>query len=83
MGGIADQVTSGEHGLLVDDPADLEGFGAAVERLLRDSEEAEAFGRNGRRRATEEFLGDRHLAQYATVIGKLLGGQSDQLAGEP
>ena len=82
VGGIADQITSGEHGLLVDDPADLEGFGAGVERLLRDPEEAETLGRNGRRRATEEFLGDRHLAQYATVLARLLDGHS-QLAGEP
>lgn len=82
VGGIADQITNGEHGLLVDDPADLEGFGAAVERLLRNPEEAETLGRNGRGRATEEFLGDRHLAQYATVLARLLDGHS-QLAGEP
>jgi glycosyltransferase involved in cell wall biosynthesis len=82
VGGIADQITSGEHGILVDDPADLEGFGAAVERLLGDREEAETLGRNGRRRATEEFLGDRHLAQYATVLARLLDGHS-QLADKP
>ena len=82
VGGIADQITSGEHGLLVDDPADLESFGAAVERLLRDSEEADTLGRNARRRAIDEFLGDRHLAQYATVLARLLGRHS-HLAGEP
>ena len=76
VGGIADQITSGVHGFLVDDPVDLEGFGVAVERLLRDPEEGERLGRNGRRRATEEFLGDRHLAQYGAVLAKLLGGKS-------
>ena len=44
VGGIADQIVSGEHGLLVDDPLDLAAFGAAVERLLRDAAEAEAAG---------------------------------------
>jgi trehalose synthase len=72
VGGIADQITNGEHGLLVDDPGDLESFGAAVEQLLRSPAEATALGEKARRRATEDFLGDRHLAQYATVIAKLL-----------
>jgi trehalose synthase len=68
VGGIVDQVTSGEHGLLVDDPHDLAGFGAAVERLLRDGEEAARLGRQARERATDEFLGDRHLGQYGRLF---------------
>jgi trehalose synthase len=72
VGGIADQVESGEHGLLIDDPADLRAFGAAVERLLRDPEEAERLGRSARSRATAELLGDRHLERY----GRLFTGPS-------
>ena len=30
VGGIADQIVHGEHGLLVEEPTDLAGFGAAV-----------------------------------------------------
>jgi trehalose synthase len=71
VGGICDQIVDGEHGLLIDDPGDLAAFGAAVDRLLRDPHEAERLGRNARRRAIEEFLGDRHLAQYARVFEKL------------
>jgi trehalose synthase len=72
VGGIVDQISDGEHGFLIHDPEDLPAFGAAVETLLRDAALAERLGRNGRRRAIEEFLGDRHLEQYALVFSKLL-----------
>jgi trehalose synthase len=68
VGGIAEQIVSGEHGLLVSDPHDLPAFGSAVETLLRDGDEAERLGRNARGRAVSEFLGDRHLEQYARVF---------------
>jgi trehalose synthase len=71
VGGIVDQVVDGEHGLLVEDPRDLAGFGAALERLLRDPAEAARFGRKARERATAEFLGDRHLEQYASLFEEL------------
>ena len=44
--GIVDQVIDGETGILVGDPRDLEGFGAAVELLLREPVVAERLGRN-------------------------------------
>ncbi len=71
VGGITDQIVDGEHGLLIEDAGDLAGFGAAVERLLRDPDEAERLGGNARARALSEFLGDRHLARYARVLGAL------------
>ena len=60
-----------EHGLLVDDPADLAEFGAAVESLLRDPAEAERLGRNARERACAEYLGDRHLEQYGRLFAQV------------
>jgi len=72
VGGIVDQIDDGDTGLLVADPDDLASFGAAVERLLRDPDETARLGRNARDRAREEFLGDRHLARYADVFGKVL-----------
>jgi hypothetical protein len=33
--------------------------------------QAERLGRNARARAAEQFLGDRHLAQYAQLFGLL------------
>lgn len=71
VGGICDQITDGEHGLLIDDAHDLGAFGAAIERLLRDPQEAERLGRNARTRAATEFLGDRHLEQYGYLFASL------------
>lgn len=71
VGGIADQIVLHEHGLLVDDPADVAEFGAAVESLLRDPAEAERLGRNARERACAEYLGDRHLEQYGRLFAQV------------
>jgi trehalose synthase len=72
VGGIVDQVVDGETGLLVDDPSDLAGFGAAVARLLGDPVDAERLGRNARRHVEQRFLGDRHLLDYATLLEELV-----------
>jgi trehalose synthase len=71
VGGIVDQIEDGTHGLLVDDPLDLQAFGAAVEALLRDRDRAGELAVNARRRVTDEFLGDRHLAQYGLLFEQL------------
>src|SRR6476619_1170249 len=74
VGGIVDQIEDGIHGLLVENPADLPAFGAAVESLLRDRAEAEQLGENAHQRVTAEFLGDRHLEQYGLLFGQLRRG---------
>jgi trehalose synthase len=71
VGGIVDQIEDGIHGLLVRDPTDLGAFGAAVESLLRDREDAARLGENGRQRVIDEFLGDRHLEQYGCLFEQL------------
>jgi trehalose synthase len=71
VGGIVDQIDDGTHGLLVQDPADLPAFGAGVASLLRDRADAEQLGENAHRRVTDEFLGDRHLEQYARLFEQL------------
>jgi len=71
VGGIVEQIVSGEHGLLVNDPRDAVKFGQAVQRLLDDPPYADQLGDNARRRAVAEFLGDRHLAQYAQLFAEL------------
>jgi trehalose synthase len=71
VGGIADQIVDGEHGLLVTDPNDLVSFGAMVETFLRDRGQAERLSTKARLRAGEEFLGDRHLAQYGRLLEQL------------
>jgi trehalose synthase len=74
VGGIADQIVDGESGVLLDDPADLAAFGAAITRLLADPAEARRLGRNARRRVRERFLPDRHLLQYAELVAQLTDG---------
>jgi trehalose synthase len=72
VGGIVDQVVDGETGILIQDPNDLESFGVAIERLLRDPLEAERLGRNARSHVERHFLGDRHLLEYGALMAELL-----------
>jgi len=70
VGGIVDQITDGEHGLLVG-ATDLEAFGAAVDGLLGDPAEAGRLAANAYERARTHFLGDRHLIQYGEALAAL------------
>lgn len=71
VGGIVDQVTP-QTGVLVG-PTDLSGFGQAVTGLLRQPEEVTRLGRAARHHVLENFVGDRHLLAYASLIDRLLG----------
>ena len=71
VGGIVDQIVSGETGILLADARDLNDFGRTVTALLEDSHERERMGNNGRQRALEQFVGDRHLAQWAQLFAHL------------
>ncbi len=73
VGGIQDQVTH-DSGVLLDDPTDLDTFGAILARLLADPDEAARLGSNARDRVNELFVGDRHLLQYAELFQDLLAG---------
>ncbi len=68
VGGIVDQIAPGETGLLLTDPFDLTAFAGQVSALLADPAEADRMGRNGQRRVSEQFLGDRHLQQWANIL---------------
>jgi trehalose synthase len=71
VGGIRDQIESGVHGILLEDPTDLAAFAAALRDLLEDGERAARLGRNARDRVRERFLGVRSLVQYAELIEDL------------
>jgi trehalose synthase len=73
VGGIVDQIVSGETGVLLDDPRDLETFGRTVAALLEDDPERDRMGSNGHLRALEEFLGDRHLERWAQLFAHFDG----------
>jgi trehalose synthase len=72
VGGIVDQVVDGETGVLVRDPYDLESCGAAVQRLLQEPGYAARLARAGRAHIERNFLGDRHLLQYAELLTELI-----------
>jgi glycosyltransferase involved in cell wall biosynthesis len=83
VGGIPEVVVPEETGLLVDpglkpgsfDPADPAGFSsalaAAINRLAREPELRERFGRAGRRRAVEQFSWDA-IAQKTVELYRSL-----------
>lgn len=71
VGGINDQIDDGESGLLLTDPHDLEGMGALMQRVLDDPALAAALGSAAHERVLAEFLGDRHLMQYAELFDSL------------
>ena len=70
VGGIVDQIVSGETGWLVD-AHDLDQYADAVRSLLDDEATARSMGAAGRGRAAAEFLGDRHLEQWAQLFERL------------
>jgi trehalose synthase len=72
VGGIVDQLVDGESGVLLEDARDLTSFGAAVAALLADPAERARLGRNARRRATDRFLPDRQLLDYAALIENVI-----------
>ena len=59
--------------MLLDDPEDLETFGDLVVEVLADGALAARLGEAARERV-KEFLGDRHLIQYARLFEELLEG---------
>ncbi|HEY5170379.1 MAG TPA: glycosyltransferase, partial [Acidimicrobiia bacterium] len=71
VGGIVDQIVSGETGLLLDDARNLEHCADSICSLLDQPAEGSRMGSNGRQRAAQKFLGDRHLAQWAQLFARL------------
>ena len=70
VGGIVDQVAPGT-GVLLDDPRDLDAFGQAVSALLQQPDEIAPLGASARAHVVDQFVGDRHLLRYATLLAEL------------
>lgn len=68
VGGIEDQIENGKSGVLIENPADLQAFGAAVVGLLANHERAASLGSEARARVIAQFLAPRHLMQQAELI---------------
>jgi trehalose synthase len=90
IGGIQDQIVDGQSGVLISDPRDLAGFGAAVVDLLREPERASRMGAEAHVRVREHFLAPHHLGRYFELIQQLVVGRpqaravdSPMLSGSP
>jgi trehalose synthase len=68
VGGIQDQIRHRKDGLLLDDPADLDRFAAAVHEALADDRLARRLGLSARARVRHNYLGLHSLLRYARVI---------------
>ncbi|MGH2787583.1 MAG: glycosyltransferase [Actinomycetota bacterium] len=76
IGGIQDQIVDGVTGILIDDPRDLASYGRAVVELLNNPARADAIGAAARERVRDEFLGPRHLMQYAELFARLVASSA-------
>ena len=63
LGGIQEQIEDGRSGLLVH-PLDLEAYGEAVTRLVRDDQLAAEIGHGARMRVRSRFLAPHFLAAH-------------------
>jgi len=68
VGGIREQITHGEDGLLVDDPTDLAAFGAVLASALRGEVDGPALGARAHRRVLDAFLPDREIVGTARLL---------------
>lgn len=71
VGGIQDQIVHGESGLLISDPSSHKETGSAIQSVLDDDSLASKLGSGARERVKDRFLGDRHLSQYAELLGRI------------
>ncbi len=71
-GGIQDQITDRETGILLADPHDLAAFGDALRELVGDPQLRDDLGTAARLRVEEEFLGTKHLLRYLELFTSLL-----------
>lgn len=71
VGGIKTQINHGVNGLLLQDPHDIVRCAELIAQVLNDPETAAKMGQAGRETVRENYLGDRHLVQFADLILRL------------
>lgn len=75
-GGIIEQITDGETGVLLDDPTDPAELGAALRGLLADPVNAARLGEAAHERVCEQFLTPRELRQQFELLGQLVSASA-------
>jgi trehalose synthase len=72
VGGIQDQIEHERHGLLLDDPRDLEAFAGLLDRLVEDPVLRDRLGSAARERVSERFLEPRSVIDHLRLAEQLL-----------
>lgn len=72
IGGIKDQISHLDNGLLISDETNLQEFGEAVHRLLKEHQLAVKLAKNARQKVIERFLPVFHLNCYLNIFEHLL-----------
>jgi trehalose synthase len=75
VGGIIDQISEGT-GILLPDPGDLKGFGAAVRWLLDNPDEASRMGQAAKSHVTHCYVGDKHLLRYEQLFSAIITNEN-------
>jgi trehalose synthase len=71
-GGITEQITHDDTGVLVQDPCNLAEYGGALRALLDDPVRAAQLGDAAHRRVTELFLAPREIMQHLELVEQLV-----------
>jgi phosphatidylinositol alpha-mannosyltransferase len=74
--GFAEVMDDGIHGLMVDEPTNIAGFAAALNRLLDEPERARALGRAGRERAVSTYAWPHIAGRLDELYERLLAERS-------
>jgi trehalose synthase len=69
VGGIREQITHGVDGLLVDDPTDLEEFGALMASAAEGGTATDRMRTQAHRRVLRDHLPDREITAFARLLG--------------
>jgi glycogen(starch) synthase len=82
VGGLPKAIVDGETGLLVD-AEDVQGFSAAITRLLGERAEARRMGQAARERATILFSFDRYVDAYDGLYAKVIARFGNSQGASP
>jgi trehalose synthase len=77
VGGIQDQIRHERDGLLLHDPRDPVELSRTLRRVLEDAPLAGRLGEAAHARVLDQYVGDRHLLQYADLFAGLFFGTAD------
>ncbi|HEV8560490.1 MAG TPA: glycosyltransferase [Actinophytocola sp.] len=69
VGGIREQITHGQDGLLVDDPHDEAAFGALLAAAAGHASRGSPLGARAHRRVLRDYLPDREIVTTARLLG--------------